>query len=59
MKKLLSVCLLSVALMGTLAACSADDKQSPNFPPGTSEVPESILSQFNADYPDAQDVTWT
>ena len=59
MKKLLSVCLLSVALMGTLAACSDDDKQSPNFPPGTSEVPESILSQFNADYPDAQDVTWT
>ena len=59
MKKLLSVCLLSVALMGTLAACSDDDKQSPNLPPGASEVPESILSQFNADYPDAQDVTWT
>lgn len=59
MKKLLSTCLLSVALLGTLAACSDDDKQSSNLPPGTSEVPESILSQFNADYPDAQGVTWT
>ena len=59
MKKLLSVCLLSVALLGTLAACSDDDKLSSNLPPGTSEVPENILSQFNTDYPDAQDVTWT
>ena len=59
MKKLLSTCLLSVALLGTLAACSDDDKLSSNLPPGTSEVPENILSQFNTDYPDAQDVTWT
>ena len=58
MKNLLSVCVLSAVLFFALAACSDDDKQSPNLPPGASGVPESILSQFNEDYPDAQDVDW-
>ena len=56
MKKLLSVCLLSVALLGSLAACS-DDEKSPNLPEGS--VPESVLAQFSSDYPDAQNVQWT
>lgn len=59
MKHVVFLCLLSVALLGTLAACSDDDKQSPVSPPGSSDVPESVLAQFNNDYPDAQDVVWT
>ena len=48
-----------MALMGSLAACSDDDNQSPVPPPGTENVPEDILTQFNTDYPDAEGVTWT
>ena len=48
-----------MALMGSLAACSDDDNQSPVPPPGTGDVPESVLAQFNSDYPDAEGVTWT
>lgn len=53
MKKLFFTCLLSASLMGALTACTED-----NQPPGTSDVPESILTRFNADYPDAQNVKW-
>ena len=50
--------MLSAGLMGALTACSDDDKQSPNQPPGASNVPESILAQFSEDYPDARNVEW-
>lgn len=55
MKKFLSVCLLSVALLGSLAACS-DDEKSPGASSGV--VPESVLAQFGNDHPDAQNVEW-
>lgn len=58
MKKFLFTCMLSAGLMGALTACSDDDKQSPNQPPGASNVPESILAQFSQDYPDARNVEW-
>ncbi len=59
MKKLLSVCIiLSAALLGTLTACSDDDKHTDGYPPGHVEVPEAILAQFQNDYPDAQNVEW-
>ena len=38
----------------TLVSCSDDSNSAP--PPGTSDVPQSILAQFSEDYPDARDV---
>ena len=41
----------------TLVSCSDDSNSAP--PPGTSDVPQSILAQFSEDYPDARDATWS
>lgn len=57
-KRLLFISILSVCLMGLLTACSDDDKKGSDIPPGTVDVPENILSQFNSDFPDAQNVDW-
>lgn len=55
MKRLLSLCVLLSGLLVALASCSDSHADSP---PGGLPVPESILAQFNQDYPDAQNVTW-
>lgn len=57
MKKLLFVCALVAGLCCTLIACSDDSTATIPTPDG-SDVPESILAQFNQDHPDAQDVRW-
>lgn len=53
MKKLFFTCILSASLLGVLTACTEDEQT-----PGASDVPESILTRFNTDYPDAQNVKW-
>ena len=57
MKKLLAACFLLSGLFMTLVSCSDDSNSAP--PPGTSDVPQSILAQFSEDYPDARDATWS
>ena len=57
MKKLLPLCALLTGMCCTLASCSND---TPNDnPPGSGEVPEAIIEEFNSQFPDATDVTWS
>ncbi len=54
MKKLLPLFTLFLGLTFVLASCSDNDDPGPQ----NGNVPESILNQFNEQFPDAQNVIW-
>ena len=56
MKKLLPLCALLTGMCCTLASCSNDDQ--PGIHPEGGNVPETIVEQFNSQFPDAKNVTW-